>query len=142
MFNSLNIPFFWFDVDCEITQELRLIDDLNSDVDIASVRFEGKSLIEPPLLVMDIIHYFAPTNNTRNFLVRWKELCDLSTSESVGDHRLFSQTLREFKPKGLNWQPLPREYAYGPHVKLGLARDIPSRKVAMAKVHHELSTRK
>ena len=136
MFNELQYPFFWFDVDCEITKELSFIDNCNCD--ISSVAFRGKSLIEPPLLVMDIIHYFNYNSIVADFLTEWKRKCDASVSQSIGDHRLFSATLREFlnNPK-FHFQYLPPNYAYGPDVKLGLAKEIPSRKVAMDKVHKE-----
>jgi hypothetical protein len=112
VYDQMDGPFLWVDVDCEVLQFPHAAEELSCDW--ACVPNDGGKLY-----VCDCVHLVGRSPRTRSLLDAWVERC--SDPQTGGSHSGLCGILPRALREGLRMSYLPTSYAWGPVIRIGLA---------------------
>lgn len=112
MYEMLDTPFLWIDVDCSVLNIPSCIDSMSCD--LASAKHNNGA-------IHDCVHYIGKSNKSYELLTIWKAQCDVSIKR--GSHTILIDILKKRMVKNLNFEFLPDGFIHGPHVKIGLSKE-------------------
>jgi len=127
----------WVDVDTEMVRCPVYAWDRDSD--FAAVKFDGKSKLDPPLLIRSTAMWFGYTKAAVKLAETWAEKCKTGR---YGDHREISNLLHTF-PGKVSY--MPPAYAHATRrpdsvMVMGMAMPVQSRAKEMKEIANEIAT--